>query len=324
MTLSIVNIRLIAATLALFSGVLISASALAKYSPLDEIKKVGFHGRVHPWKNITRESHSIKVNVPRNAPIIVSDYHSSVGANGLRRTGLHRGMDVYAPIGSPIIAAADGLVLKAKVDRCWGPTMLLSHGLDKDNKPIYALYGHVKNFKVKVGQKVRRGQKIAEMGDPIHNSCGAGFNHLHFQVSHSRTSVPLFGWGWASFVSDGGVAPNPHKYWQNGEGKVTCFDASQKYTKPGFTYPVPCKGVPKAKPSIKTILVASSPEKIRFDSQQERQSEIIKLLDMQLAAARKKQDQQVLVQASKKLESISDAFDKEFQEAAVSYDLILK
>lgn len=323
MTLSIVHSPATVAALVLLFTTFISTSVLAKYSPLDEIKKTGFYGRVHPWKNISRVSHSIKVNVPSNAPIIVSDYHSSVGANGLKRTGLHRGVDIYATIGSPIIAAADGEVVSAKVDSCWGPSILISHGFDKDGKRIHALYGHVKNFKVKVGQKVKRGQQVAEMGDPIFNSCGGGFNHLHFQVSHTPQKIP-FGWGWANFVSDGAKAPNPHKFWQNGVGNVTCFDASQEYTKPGFTYPVPCENSPITKPRVKTILVDNSSEQVRFGSQAARQSEIINLLDSQLAAARKKQAQQALAKVQKKPVNISDVFDKEFQEAAVSYDVILK
>ncbi|RVU82734.1 M23 family metallopeptidase [Leucothrix sargassi] len=258
MTISIAPPRIFAATLVLLSGALISLSALANYSPLEEIKKVGFHGRVHPWKNITRKAHSIKVNVPKNAPIIVSDYHSSVGANGLRRTGFHRGVDMYAPIGSPVIAAADGQVLKAKVDRCWGPTMLVSHGVDKNNRPIYALYGHVRNFKVKPGDKVKRGQQIAEMGNAIYNGCGAGFNHLHFQISYSPKSIPVFGWGWASFVNDGASAPNPHKYWADGEGNVTCFEPGREYAPNGLTYPLPCKNEPQKAPPAVTIVAQNT------------------------------------------------------------------
>jgi hypothetical protein len=125
-------------------------------------------------------------------------------------------------------------------------------------------------------------------------------------------------------VSDGAKAPNPHNYWLNGAGNVTCFDADNKYPKSGFTYPVPCKNVPQTKPNVNTILVKNSPGKIRFDSHQVKQTEIIKLLDTQLAAARKRQAQQTPVQVKKKSGNISDIFDEAFQEAAVSYDAILK
>ncbi|WP_211665534.1 M23 family metallopeptidase [Leucothrix arctica] len=241
-------------TLLLLSGLSVSMPASAKTSPLAELQQTGFYGRVHAWKNITRKAHDVLVKVPKQAPVIVSDYHSSVGANGLRRGGTHNGVDIFAAIGSPIIAAADGVVIKAKVDKCWGPSMLVSHGLDKTGRRIYALYGHVKNFKVRVGQKVKRGQQIAEMGNDIFTSCGAGFHHLHFQISYSPKSIPLFGWGWASFVSDGAIAPNPHMYWADGAGKITCFEKGKMYKPSGLTYPVPCKIQPKkAKPRITIV-----------------------------------------------------------------------
>lgn len=230
-------------SLGIICGLLITA-AYAKIPALEELKKTGFYGRVHAWQNIPQNAHDIDVKVPPNAPIIISDYHSKFGANGLKRTGKHNGIDLFADIGSPVIAAADGRVISAKVDRCWGPTMLLSHGVDKHGKPIYGLYGHVRNFKVKVGQTVKRGQQIAEMGEDIFTTCGAGFHHLHFQISYTPGRIP-FGWGWASFVSDGSSAPNPHKYWARGEGEITCFQEGKEYSGGGFTYPLPCKDQPE-------------------------------------------------------------------------------
>ena len=241
--------KYILAGTALFSGIFLTA-AHAKIPAFEELKKTGFYGRVHAWQNKPQVGHDIDVKVPPNAPIIISDYHSNVGANGLKRTGKHSGVDLFAEIGSPVIAAADGRVISAKVDKCWGPTMLLSHGLDKEGKAIYGLYGHVRNFKVRVGAKVKRGQQIAEMGEDIFTTCGAGFHHLQFQVSHAPGRVPFFGWGWASFVSDGSQAPNPHKYWESGEGKITCFKEGKEYSDGGLTYPLPCKELPQESPQL--------------------------------------------------------------------------
>ena len=224
--------------------VILYPASSAKVSPVTELHQTGLYGRVHAWNNKIRKSHRVKVVVPQNAPIIISDYHSKIGANGLRRGGKHRGVDIFAATGTPIIAAANGRVIRAKVDRCWGPTILVSHGLDKNNRPFYALYGHVRNIMVKVGQKVNRGQQIAEMGEDIFTSCGAGLHHLHFQISYNPRKIPILGWGWANFVMDGARAPNPHKYWENGKGKITCFDPNRKYSSFGLTYPVPCTNLP--------------------------------------------------------------------------------
>ena len=228
----------------------LSAASIAKISPVAELHKVGLYGRVHAWNNRIHTSHGVDVVVPQNAPIITSDFHSRVGSNGLKRSGKHRGVDIFAETGTPVIAAADGRVVRARIDKCWGPTILVSHGLDKNNRPFYGLYGHVRNIRVREGQKVKRGQQIAEMGEDIFTSCGAGVHHLHFQISYNPRRIPLFGWGWANFVMDGVNAPNPHKYWENGEGKITCFKEGKKYSASGLTYPVPCANFPGEKSRI--------------------------------------------------------------------------
>ena len=309
MTLSISNPPYVSVMLVLLSGLLISSPASARTSPLAELQQTGFYGRVHAWSNITRKAHDINVKVPKRAPIIVSDYHSSVGANGLRRTGSHSGVDIFANIGSPIIAAADGRVIRAKVDRCWGPSMLISHGLDAEGKPIYALYGHMKNFKVKVGQSVKRGQQIAEMGDDIFTSCGAGFHHLHFQVSYNPRKIP-FGWGWSNYVSDGFNAPNPHKYWVNGAGNITCFEEGKRYKKSGFTYPVPCKAKSKSLPKVVTIVAKNQQQKRVQDTTNQQQASVISSLgrDFKLAAkVYNEQDAKVALQAQTEVQRQAQA-----------------
>lgn len=218
------------------SGVQAKTTAMA----FSEIEQAGFYGRVHAWKNVPAIAHKLSLEVPEHAPVIISDYHSNVGANGLRRKGMHNGVDIFHEIGTPIIAAADGRVVKAKNDQCWGPTVLIHHGRSAEGKPIYALYGHMRNIKVTPGERVKRGQQIAEMGEDIRTGCGAGFHHLHFQISHSPYKIP-FGWGWANFVNDGDTAPNPHKFWANGPGKITCFDKDVRYKSSSLTYPLPCR-----------------------------------------------------------------------------------
>lgn len=212
----------------------------AKTAALAELERAGFYGRVHAWQNKPASAHKLALTMPKDAPIIVSDYHSKVGANGLRRKLRHNGVDIFQEIGTPIIAAADGKVVKAKNDKCWGPTVLISHGRTAEGKPLYALYGHMRNIKVVPGQRVKRGQQIAEMGEDIMTGCGAGFHHLHFQISRVPYKIP-FGWGWANFVTDGEEAPNPHQFWADGPGKITCFREGEQYQPSALTYPLPCR-----------------------------------------------------------------------------------
>ena len=241
-------------TISLLLATLFGLVSSAKLPAIVELHTAGLYGRVHAWNNIALKSHELNVKIPPNAPIIISDYHSKVGANGLKRSGKHRGIDIFARTGSPVIAAADGKVIKAKKDWCWGPTVLVRHGRDKKGDRLYALYGHVRNISVKVGQRVKRGQQIAEVGEDIFTGCGGGLHHLHFQLSYSSTQIPL-GWGWASFVADGARAPNPHKYWENGEGNITCFEEGKWYSSSGLTYPLPC-----INPGIDPILVWNNNE----------------------------------------------------------------
>ena len=119
--------------------------------------------------------------------------------------------------------------------------MLIHHGTAENDKPLYVLYAHMRKMIVKKGDKVKRGQQIAEMGEDIFNTCGGGLHHLHFQVSHNPNGLPM-GWGWSYFVGDGWDAPNPHNYWADGAGKITCFDPDKTYKASGLTYPLKCDG----------------------------------------------------------------------------------
>lgn len=187
---------------------------------------------------------SESVDYPPGAPKIISDFQDNYGVNGGERNKPHQGIDITGNDGQPILAVADGTVLEATEEKCWGPTIAVDHGKGQDGKTIIALYGHVGQMLVTVGDKVKRGQIVAHLGNN-HNTfkCIYGVRHLHFQIGrkyreqyNKRTY-----WGWAYFLKDGARGVNPHLYWANGPNKVTCFDSSKTY-KPGtLTYPVPCR-----------------------------------------------------------------------------------
>ncbi|WP_310551131.1 murein hydrolase activator EnvC family protein [Paenibacillus glufosinatiresistens] len=87
----------------------------------------------------------------------------------------HNGVDMAAPEGTDIKAAEDGVVIVAEWWGGYGNTVIIDHG---DN--LWTLYPHIRNngIKVKKGQMVKRGEKIAEVGS-TGNSTGP---HLHFEV----------------------------------------------------------------------------------------------------------------------------------------------
>jgi murein DD-endopeptidase MepM/ murein hydrolase activator NlpD len=92
---------------------------------------------------------------------------------GARWGVFHWGIDVANSIGTPILAAADGVVAESGPASGFGLWVRLRH-----TDGTTTVYGHINRSLVKEGQKVRAGQKIAEVGNRG-NSTGP---HLHFEV----------------------------------------------------------------------------------------------------------------------------------------------
>ncbi|UKS26168.1 peptidoglycan DD-metalloendopeptidase family protein [Paenibacillus sp. HWE-109] len=87
----------------------------------------------------------------------------------------HKGIDLGAPKGTGILAAENGSVIYASWMNGYGNCIIVNHG-----NGLWTLYGHIMNdgIYVKVGDVVKRGQKIAGVGS-TGQSTG---NHLHFEV----------------------------------------------------------------------------------------------------------------------------------------------
>lgn len=100
---------------------------------------------------------------------------------------LHNGVDAAEPEGTALLAVADGLVVVAGGDetalygwRCnwYGHLVVIELEEKWRDQPVYALYGHVLNIQVQPGQRVSRGQPVAEVGV----GGAATLPHLHFEV----------------------------------------------------------------------------------------------------------------------------------------------
>ncbi|RJQ24398.1 LysM peptidoglycan-binding domain-containing protein [Candidatus Parcubacteria bacterium] len=103
---------------------------------------------------------------------------------GMRNGKMHNGIDISAPIGTPIVAAADGVVIHSDhKQRGFGNLIVIEH-----IGSWFTVYGHNQVNLVNVGERVNQGQVIAKVG----RSGNATGMHLHFEVrQHKKAVDPL-------------------------------------------------------------------------------------------------------------------------------------
>ncbi|MGY1829253.1 M23 family metallopeptidase [Geodermatophilus sp. SYSU D01180] len=118
---------------------------------------------------------------------------------GPRWGTMHQGVDIAAPIGTPVFAPEGGVVLQAGPASGFGQAVYVQH----DDGSI-TLYGHVNRFFVSAGQVVSAGQQIAEVG----NKGQSTGPHLHFEVHEGglyASRVDPMPWLRAHGISLGGA-----------------------------------------------------------------------------------------------------------------------
>lgn len=85
----------------------------------------------------------------------------------------HHGLDIAIAQGTPIVAPADGTVVYSATSAGYGKVIVLDHG-----NGIKTRYGHLHKAEVRVGERVKRGQLIAQVG----NTGRSTGPHLHYEV----------------------------------------------------------------------------------------------------------------------------------------------
>lgn len=114
--------------------------------------------------------------LPHGTPLSEGFVGSGYGMRNDPFTGqmsMHTGVDFAAPVGTPIFAAAGGVVVSAEPHPDFGNRLEIDHG-----KGLSTMYAHTSRMFVHLGDFVRKGQKIAEVGT-TGRSTGP---HLHFEV----------------------------------------------------------------------------------------------------------------------------------------------
>ena len=127
-------------------------------------------GKVNTSTNISYQKVSLSLNLIRPVSGTIT---SRFGARSSIRVSDHTGLDIGAPIGTPIKAAAGGTVTFSGYKGSYGYMVVIAHG-----NGIETYYGHCSKLYASVGDKVTAGDVIAAVGS-TGNSTG---NHLHLEI----------------------------------------------------------------------------------------------------------------------------------------------
>jgi len=116
---------------------------------------------------------------------VTSPFGTRRSYNGGPVASFHEGQDFGAPAGTVVVAPAPGVVVLAETLAVRGNAVILDHGAG-----LHTGYWHLSQIAVKVGQRVRSGEKIGEVGT-TGLSTGA---HLHWEMRIGMTPVNPLTW----------------------------------------------------------------------------------------------------------------------------------
>lgn len=131
-----------------------------------------------------RDQHQWLRQLPTGSPIVnqiglSSNYGTRIDPF-TQLLAQHPGVDFSAPTGTPILAAGDGVVVRAEYDSAYGNFIEIAHADHYTSK-----YAHASKMHVQAGQKVKRGQVIGEVG----NTGRSTGPHLHYEISHQGKMI---------------------------------------------------------------------------------------------------------------------------------------
>lgn len=132
--------------------------------------KTSSSGKVNTSTNISSNKVSLGVSLIKPVSGTIS---SRFGSRSSVRSSAHTGLDIAAPTGKSVSAAASGKVTFAGWKGSYGNLVVITH-----SNGVQTYYGHCSKLYVSSGQSVSQGQSIAAVGS-TGNSTGP---HLHFEI----------------------------------------------------------------------------------------------------------------------------------------------
>jgi murein DD-endopeptidase MepM/ murein hydrolase activator NlpD len=176
-----------------------SAASADIAAPVRDAKAAGISGSDEQFKQLfstwqsldqggptaisTPVAPTMSVSIPSRAPLAASSTSSSYGMRThpvLGGTRAHKGIDLAAPVGTPVYATADGVVERADWFSSYGLYVAIEHGSDLETR-----YAHMSRLAVAAGERVHKGEVIGYVGT-TGRSTGP---HLHYEVRVAGTAV---------------------------------------------------------------------------------------------------------------------------------------
>jgi murein DD-endopeptidase MepM/ murein hydrolase activator NlpD len=148
--------------------------------------------KVAPPNPVVKESKAKPVKLPpkKEVSLLYPIRGGSISSPfGNRKGVFHRGLDIAAAVGTPVLACEEGKIVyvgRHKYLAGYGNTVLIQHA-----ERVFTYYAHLNGAKVRKGEKVTRGQVIATVG----NTGRSRGPHLHLELmmnGKNHNPVPYF------------------------------------------------------------------------------------------------------------------------------------
>jgi murein DD-endopeptidase MepM/ murein hydrolase activator NlpD len=154
------------------------------HSDLMDLQKNAFQREqnLKELREFLQNQKSVLLATPSLWPVIgrISSLFGESRASSSGEARAHKGIDICAPQGTPVMAATDGVVSFAGTESEYGRLIVIDHG-----HSFSTVYGHLAKIQSRAGEKVVKGQVIGTVG-LSGNTTGP---HLHFEVRVNNNPV---------------------------------------------------------------------------------------------------------------------------------------
>lgn len=133
-------------------------------------------------RNLLNDQVSLSRATPKGWPTKgwLTSYFGMRNSPFTGRRVMHEGLDIAANVGTPVIATADGIVARVGYSPSYGKEVVIDHGYG-----YRTIFGHNSKILVKSGQRIKRGDRVALVG----NTGQSTGPHLHYELR--MNGVPI-------------------------------------------------------------------------------------------------------------------------------------